>query len=186
MKIQNQIFLAVVLGLVVGILLNVYQIPPEYYSFLDWMGKLFIRMLKMITVPLIVASLIVGVTTLKTTEKLRAMGIKTIVYYLATTTIAVTLGLVLVNLIQPGVGVENFVDSEGVVPAFERKSIGNMILEFVPVNIFSSLVEMQFIPIILFSLVLGVLITSFKGKAQPVEDLFLAKKIKRRGRIITP
>lgn len=174
MKIQNQIFLAVVLGLGIGLLLNVFQVPPEFYSFLDWIGKLFIRLLKMITVPLIVASLIVGVTSLKTTEKLREMGLKTLVYYLITTAIAVVIGLVLVNVIQPGVGVENFAAGDEAVPAFEKKSIGEMVLEFVPVNIFSALVDMQFIPIILFSLILGILITALKGKAKPVEDVFVA------------
>ncbi len=174
MKIQNQILLAVVLGLVVGLLLNLFQAPAEIHGVLGWIGKLFIRMLKMVTVPLIVASLIVGVISLKTTDKLKAIGLKTLCYYLATTAIAVVIGLAVVNLIQPGVGVENFAEIEGEMPVFERKPIGDMILEFVPVNIFSALVDMQFIPIILFSLVIGLILTALKTKGKPIADLFVA------------
>ena len=173
MKIQNQIFLAVLLGLVGGLLLNIYQVP-EITAILDWIGKLFIRLLKMVCIPLIIASLIVGVNHLKTGEKLRAMGFLTFVYYLATTAVAVTTGLILVNLIRPGDGVEAFAKAEEFTPAFDRKPIGEMILEFVPENIFSALANMQFIPIILFSLTLGVILTSLKGKAKPIEDLFEA------------
>ncbi len=171
MKIQNQIFLAVGLGLFVGLALNLFQIPSHFYSFLDWFGKLFIRLLKMVTIPLIVASLIVGVISLKTTEKLRAMGIRTLCYFLSTTVIAVVIGLIAVNLIRPGVGVEAFSQER---PVWERQSIGEMILEFVPENIFSALVKMEFIPIILFSLFLGVILTSLKGKGKPIEDFFVS------------
>ena len=170
MKIQNQIFLAAALGLFMGLLLHFFQVPPHFYSFLDWFGKLFIRLLKMVAVPLIVASLVVGVISLKTTAELRAMGIRTLCYFLSTTFIAVVIGLSCVNLIRPGVGVEIFSQES---PAFERQPIGEMILEFVPDNIFAALAKMEFVPIILFSLFLGVLLISLKGKGKPIADFFV-------------
>lgn len=178
MKIQNQIFLAILAGLIAGLALNLLHVSPESYAILDWIGKLFIRLLKMVTVPLIVASLIVGVNHLKTGEKLREMGLKTLVFYLATTATAVIIGLILVNLIRPGIGLEGFAgEGTGAVPEFDRKPLGDMFLEFVPENIFSALVEMQFIPIILFSLVIGMILTSLKGKAKVVEDFFEAMNL---------
>jgi len=177
MKIQNQILLAVGLGLVAGLLMNLFHFPESFIVLLDWIGKIFIRLLKMVTIPLIVASLIVGVNHLKTGEKLRAMGYRTVLYYLATTAIAVIMGLFLVNLIQPGVGVEALASSKEVLPSIDRQPISEMILEFVPENIFYALANMQFIPIILFSLLLGILLTSLEGKAKPIEDLFKALNI---------
>ena len=102
-KLHWQIIIGMVAGVVFALGMVQFSWGPEFVS--DWIkpfGTIFINALKLIAVPLILASLIKGVSDLKDISKLSKMGGKTIVLYLITTTIAVTIGLVVVNTFQPG------------------------------------------------------------------------------------
>ena len=93
-----QILIAILLALFAGSLF------PGIVPYVSWMGSLFIRALKMIVVPLVLASLISGVTHAGDSASLGRLGIRTISYYLITSLLAILTGLILVNLIQPGSG----------------------------------------------------------------------------------
>ncbi len=104
----TMIALSVVAGVICG-----WHFGPEMLS-ISWIGKLFLNALKMMILPLIVAAVISGIASMGDIRKLEKLGGITILYYLATTGIAVLIGLVMVNIIQPGAGLNI---SGGEIPA---------------------------------------------------------------------
>lgn len=130
-------------------------------------GDLFLRLLKMVSIPLIVTSLLTGITGLGRAEQLGRLFGRTILYYLATSMIAITIGLIAVNVIQPGHRGANAAPlpepakAEGhVAAAREGKSLGTVLFEqvenMIPTNPFGSLVEGNFLSIIAFTLAFGI------------------------------
>ena len=124
-----------------------------------WMGVIFLRALKMIIIPLILSSLISGVTNIGTGENLGRLGLKTISYYLLTSTFAIITGLFLVNIIKPGIGADlNFSQNvEGLVES--QRSLGQTLIEIVPTNIFQSFNNNAMLSIIFFAIIFGFFIT---------------------------
>jgi Na+/H+-dicarboxylate symporter len=124
-----------------------------------WMGVIFLRALKMIIIPLILSSLISGVTNIGTGENLGRLGLKTISYYLLTSTFAIITGLFFVNIIKPGIGADlNFSQKvEGLVES--QRSLGQTLIEIVPTNIFQSFNNNAMLSIIFFAVIFGFFIT---------------------------
>ena len=103
LPLHTQIIIGLVLGLVFGLVVIKTDIPNSFtLDFIKPIGTIFINALKMIAVPLVLSSLIVGVSNLGDVSKLSRIGGKTIAIYICTTVLAVTIGLVLVNVFQPG------------------------------------------------------------------------------------
>ncbi len=103
LPLHTQIIIGLVLGLIFGIVSIQFGWSPEFTTkYIKPFGTIFVNSLKMIAVPLVLASLIVGIANLGDISKLSRMGGKTIGVYLATTTIAITIGLLCVNIMQPG------------------------------------------------------------------------------------
>ena len=101
-KLHWQIIIGLILGLLWGLVSSVAGLNEFTTNFIKPFGTIFIRLLKLIAVPLVLASLVAGVTSLNDTTKLSRMGGKTVLIYLTTTVFAITIGLVMVNLIRPG------------------------------------------------------------------------------------
>ena len=100
-----KIIIGMVLGILFGFIMNSIIGGKGFVS--DWIspfGEIFINLLKLIAVPLILASLIKGISDLKDISKIKTMGLRTIIIYVGTTLIAIIIGLTIVNTIQPGVG----------------------------------------------------------------------------------
>lgn len=148
-----QIFIALILAVLYGYLF------PAGVKYVAWMGEIFLTALKMVIIPLILSSIISGVTSMGGGKNLGRLGIKTMLYYLTTSTIAILTGLVLVNLIRPGVGVElGF--SETVEGLTENAgSLSDVVMRIVPANIFESMVKGDILPIIFFAIIFGVFIS---------------------------
>ncbi len=127
---------------------------------IGWMGVLFLRALKMIIIPLILSSLISGVTNIGTGENLGRLGLKTITYYIVTSTFAIVTGLFFVNIIKPGLGADlNFSQKvEGLVES--QRSLGQTLIEIVPTNIFQSFNNNAMLSIIFFAVIFGFFITT--------------------------
>ena len=102
-----QILLFMILGIVFGIIGAYAGFKPFIVDWVKPFGTIFINMLKLIAIPLIIVSLIKGIVDLHDINKFKTMGVRTFVLYIVTTVIAVSIGLILVNIIQPGNQVSN-------------------------------------------------------------------------------
>ena len=143
-----------------------YYNPPV--KAISWLGDLFLRALKMIIIPLIISSLISGVTNIGTGGNLGRLGLKTISYYILTSTFAIVTGLILVNLIKPGIGADlNFSQTvSGLVE--KQKSLGQTLIEIVPENIFTAFTENQMLSVIFFAVLFGFFIIQVKPESREV------------------
>ncbi|MBI1180163.1 MAG: cation:dicarboxylase symporter family transporter [Alphaproteobacteria bacterium] len=165
------ILYAIATGVVLGALMGWYA--PQAAVSVKWIGDLFLTALKMLIIPLIFAAVISGVTALGDVRKLGRTGLLTIGYYLVTTGIAVLIGLVVVNLIQPGVGISL---AGGGLPAnvAAKQDMGatDILFQIVQPNLIESAVNTQLLPIILFAVLLGAALTTVGRKGEQVIDFF--------------
>jgi proton glutamate symport protein len=168
LKVHTQILIAIVLGVAAGILLG------EKAAHIKIVGDMFIRLLKAIIIPLILASMVAGIISLGDVRKLGRIGLKTFIYYAATTTLAVGVGLVLVNVMKPGVGVEIGTKPAAEVAGGEVPSVLSIISDIIPANLFDAMAKDKVLSIIFFSLLLGVAISSIGEKGRPLVSLFEA------------
>lgn len=160
-------FAGMILGALCGWLFG------ERMSVVSWMGTLFLNALKMIIVPLIISSMIVGITQLGDVRKIGPTGLKTLLYYLATTGIAVFIGIVLVNIIRPGEGIDvAAVQSAQSVSVQQDGVFMGVLLSIIPANLFKAMVDMDILPLIFFSLLLGGVLTTMGERSKIVIDFF--------------
>jgi solute carrier family 1 (high affinity glutamate transporter) protein 1 len=166
-KSKNLILYFILLGILAG------GFTGWYFGVVKFLGDIFLNALKMIIVPLIIASMVTGIAQLGDVRRLGRTGMNTIIYYMVTTGISVIIGIILVNLIQPGVGVQA---GETMLPerikAKEAYSIIDVIMGMIPSNLFKAMAEMQILPLIIFSLLFGGVLTTLKEKGKLVIDLF--------------
>ena len=154
-QLHVQILAAMVLGVILG------TIGGEAAGqALGWMGTIFVRLLRMVIVPLILSSIVSGVTSVGGGRSLGRLGAKTFVYYVSTSTLAILTGLVLVNLIRPGVGADLTQQSSAELPELETpSSLADIIFRLIPTNPVQAMVEGDMLAIIFFALLVGVAIT---------------------------
>jgi len=157
-KLHWQIIIALLVAVIYGIFFS------DYVNYVIWMGDLFLRALRMIIVPLILTSIVSGVANIGDAQNLGRLGLKTFAYYISTSFFAILTGLILVNIIQPGVGADLGLKSE--VPELTATSgdLGDIIMRMVPTNIFDSLASSDMLSIIFFSILFGYFITRIGEK----------------------
>jgi len=131
--------------------------------YVSWMGELFMRALKMIIVPLILTSIISGVANIGDAENLGRLGLKTMLYYLTTSMLAILVGLFFVNIIRPGVGIDMGLGQtvDGLV---EGRSFKDTLMNIIPENIFEAFSTGQMLSIIFFSVLFGFFITQVNDR----------------------
>jgi Na+/H+-dicarboxylate symporter len=164
LKISIGFVLGIVFGFVVGPMVTESTVLKEYIMpFLDVVGKIFLTLLKMLIVPLVFSSIVVGAASIGDPKVLGRIGVKTLVLYLLTTAVAIVIGLVLGNVIQPGVGM-NITGAAG--QAQESKPLLEVFLDIFPVNPIDSFAQANMLQIIVFALFFGVasLFAGEKGK----------------------
>jgi len=143
----------ILIALIAGTLFGIYLTP--YVVWISWMGDLFLKLLKMVIIPLIVSSIITGIAGIGSPESLGRLGFKTIGFYMITSLLAILLGLALVNIISPGVGADlSLAESVENVPAAEQ-SLGQLLLGAIPENVFGSMAKGDMLPIIFFTIIFG-------------------------------
>ena len=155
-----QVLTALGLGFVTGLLV------PEYTEWWSWLGDLFIGLLKMLATPLILVSIISGIASLGTLDRLGTMGLKAVSLYLMTTAIAIPIGLAAALLIAPGVGFDQAVTS---TPDPVPPSAINP-LDWLPQNPFAALVDGDPLQVIVLSILVGVGCTLAGSAAKPLVD----------------
>lgn len=166
-KLHFQIFLGIILGILAGILFreNIYYLAP--------IGDVFIRLLKMVIIPIIFASLIVGVMNLGSIQNLGRLGLKTFVYYLVTSLSSVTIGLIMVNMIKPGVGSTLTLQADSVDLSVTKTQFSflDVFMQIVPENIMHSMVEEKMLGIIFFSIIFGCAMLAIDRKSKALNDV---------------
>ena len=164
MALWLKILIGMIAGIIAGMLLgnNAEYIKP--------IGQLFISAIKMLIVPLIFCSLIVGVTSMKDTTKMGRIGVKSIVFYLATTAVAISIGLGLGLLFEPGAGL-NMVATT-VADAKPSPTLVDTIVGLVPKNPVGSLASGNILQIIVFALSLGIALNLIGEKGEPASKMF--------------
>lgn len=161
----------IVLGAASGVLLGWYN--PDLAVSFNWLGTLFLNALKMTIIPLVIASIISGIGSLGDLKKLGKMGGFTLLYYTLSTAVAVLIGLIVVNWIQPGAGMQW---SQAGVPDYilEKQDTGasDIILSLVSPNLISSAAETQLLPLIVFAILFSMALSTLGEKGRPVFQLF--------------
>jgi len=164
MPLWLKILIGMIAGIIAGTLLG------SHAEMIKPIGQLFISAIKMLIVPLIFCSLIVGVTSMKDTTKLGRIGLKSILFYLATTAIAISIGLGLGIFFEPGVGL-NMVASS-VAEVKPSSTLMDTIVGLVPKNPVGSLASGNILQIIVFALSLGIALNLIGEKGQPAVKMF--------------
>jgi len=161
-----RILIGLILGAIVGIILGFF--PDSVKPFVDnskFFGDLFIRLLKMIVVPVVLFSLIAGAASIAP-SRLGRVGVKILVYYLFTSAFAVFIGLVFANIFQPGAGFNVVGDAAVKGTQATPPTIVQILLNIVPTNPFESLMKGDVLPIIFFAVVFGIGLSYIKDSKQ--------------------
>ena len=165
LKLWVRVMAALLLGAIIGLIFG------DLTQSSKWIGDLFVRFIRMLIVPLIFTSLVAGVVSMGDPKRLGSIGIKTIVLYLLTTFFAIIIGLTLGTIFNPGAGI----DLSGVIPfetASSSMSVSDRLFGIVPTNPISSLADGEVLPIIFFSILLGIGIILGGEKTKTLGDVF--------------
>jgi Na+/H+-dicarboxylate symporter len=165
--LNNRLLIAIVVAIVLAFA-SVLAFEGQMAS-VFWIGEFFLRALKMIIVPLVMFSMISGITALGDIRNLGRVGGRTVAYFGLTTLIAVVLGTVLVAVFQPGAGLD-FAGTAVPERVAAKESIGfaDIVLGFVSDNVIASMAQMQLLPLIVFSLIFGGVLTTMGERGRPV------------------
>lgn len=171
-----QILIGLILGIAVG---AIFYGNPSTTTYLQPIGTIFIRLIKMIVIPIVVSSIIVGVAGVGDIKKLGKLGGKTILYFEIITTIAIIVGLLSANLIHPGTGINMSSLNKGDISGYlsttkdvKTHSMADTLVNIVPANLFDSLVRGDMLAIIFFSVFFGLGIAAIGEKGKPVLSFF--------------
>ena len=169
MHLSIKILIGLILGIVGGLIAGPTAVP--------WMkvwiapiGTIFINLIKMVIVPVVLASIVSGVASIGDVKKLGRVGVKIMVFYLATTAFAVAIGLMFGTLMQPGKGLT--------IPAGAKAAsklappLQDVLVNIIPSNPFVAMEKGDMLQIIVFAIFLGIGITMVGAKAKPVDDFF--------------
>ncbi|HYK71587.1 MAG TPA: glutamate/aspartate:proton symporter GltP [Pseudoneobacillus sp.] len=171
-----QILIGLVLGIVIG---AIFYGNPDVTTYLKPIGDIFIRLIKMIVIPIVISTLIIGVAGTGDMKKLGKLGGKTIIYFEIITTIAIILGLLVANIIRPGEGIDMSHLTKGDISKYiettetvESHSMADTFVNIVPSNIFQSLVNGDMLAVIFFSVLFGLGVAAIGEKGKPVISFF--------------
>ncbi len=178
----------ILIGMVIGIVWGLVAVKADWIEFTTFYikpwGTIFINLLKLIAVPLVLVSLISGITNLKDVSKLSRMGLKTILLYILTTVIAISIGLVIVNITNPGKifpeekvmefkqkYADNVKQKQAAASDVKQNSPLQFMVDLVPSNIFGAMTDnTQMLKVIFFALLFGIsMIMLPESKTAPVK-----------------
>ena len=178
LSLSTIIFIALLTGALFGILIH-YFIPEGYFrdtilinGILYVLGNGFIRLMQMLVVPLVFCSLVCGAMAIGDTKTLGTVGVKTIIFYLITTALAVCLALSVASLINPGLGMHETVSDTSAAVETTTINFADTLLNIIPKNIFNSLANGDMLPVIVFALFTGILLASMGNRVSTVANFF--------------
>lgn len=177
-SLSTMIFISLLCGAVLGVLIH-YFVPASYVrdtviieGILYVLGQGFIRLMQMLVVPLVFCSLVCGSMSIGDTKTLGKVGVKTILFYLFTTALAVTCALSVALLIKPGVGLNMAEIQKTEVAAASETKLVDTLLNIIPKNPINSMANGDMLPIIVFALFVGVMLAKLGSRTSTVANFF--------------
>lgn len=178
LDLSTKIFASLIIGALCGVALH-YLVPASSFrddviieGVLYVIGQGFIRLMQMLVVPLVFCSLICGSMAIGDTKTLGKVGIKTVLFYLFTTTLAVTVALTVASIINPGIGVTMDNVSKADITIADKQPFKETLLNIIPKNPVESLANADMLPIIVFALFVGIMLAKLGSKASTVANFF--------------
>ncbi len=178
LDLSTKIFASLIIGALCGVALH-YLVPAGSFrddviieGVLYVIGQGFIRLMQMLVVPLVFCSLICGSMAIGDTKTLGKVGIKTVLFYLFTTTLAVTVALTVASIINPGIGVTMDNVSKADITIADKQPFKETLLNIIPKNPVESLANADMLPIIVFALFVGIMLAKLGSKASTVANFF--------------
>ncbi|WP_332651556.1 cation:dicarboxylate symporter family transporter [Lysinibacillus sp. 54212] len=175
-SLASQILIGLVLGIVVG---AVFYGNDTVVTYLQPIGDIFLHLIKMIVVPIIISTLIVGVAGTGDMKQLGRLGGKTLIYFEVITTVAIIVGLLAANIFQPGAGIDMNELSKGDISSYvstteEVEDHGplQILVDIVPTNVIQSMAEGDMLAIIFFSVLFGLGVAAIGERGKPVLAFF--------------
>lgn len=184
LQLHTKILIGLLVGVIFGVIANQWGFSDIVLNYIKPIGSAFIRLISMVVVPLVFASLLVGTASLNDIRKLGRIGIKTVAYYLCTTIIAISIGLLLANTFRPGAGLSedartNLIQSGGeeagaqIETTLKKPTITDILLNIIPTNPVKSFAEGKMLQIIFLALTTGICLSLIPTKrSQPVINFF--------------
>ena len=172
MKYLKILYVQVLIAIAIGIFLGSFY--PALAIELKPLGDGFIKLIKMMIAPIIFCTIVTGIAGMQNTKKVGRVGLKSILYFEIVTTMALIIGLVVVNVLKPGVGMN--VDPatldtkavEGFITESKNQSVGEFLLHVIPDNIVSALSTNSMLQVLFFSVMLGFALSKIGEKASPL------------------
>ena len=172
MKYLKTLYVQVIIAIVIGILAGHFY--PSFAVQLKPLGDGFIKLIKMMIAPIIFCTIVTGIAGMQNTKKVGRVGLKAILYFEVVTTLALIIGLVVINILKPGVGmnidpasldtksVENFITDS------KSQSVGDFLMHVIPENIVNALSTSNILQVLFFSVLLGFALSKIGPKAAPL------------------
>ena len=177
LKLIHKVFIGLISGIIVGALLYPMKENPIVSKYIvsglfEFLGQGFLRLVKMIIVPLVFASLVTGTAAMNDVKKLGRIGIKTLAFFMGTTAIGIIAAIVGANILKPGAGIvlENVQKAQYV--AKETDSFVKVLLNIIPTNPIEALVKGEMLQVIFFAVMTGFVITILGEKAKRLQGMF--------------
>lgn len=175
LKLFHKIFIGLFLGIVTGAILSaIGKDEPFVVALVPWLGLLgdiFLRLIRMVVVPLVLFSIISGVANLSEIKKLRSVGVKTLFFFMLTGFLSIGTGVVMANVFKPGAGLNIAELNAGEVAIRELPTVFDSILGLFPANIFESLAQGEMLHIISFGIFVGAGLLLMGDRAESIISL---------------
>jgi aerobic C4-dicarboxylate transport protein len=171
-KLLKSLYFQVIVAILTGMLLGHFY--PSFAVQLKPLGDGFIKLIKMMIAPIIFCTIVTGIAGMQNTKKVGRVGLKAILYFEVVTTIALIIGLLVINLLKPGVGMNIDAASidpsavEGYIKDSESQSVSEFILHIIPENIVNALSTSNILQVLFFSVLLGFALSKIGAKAAPL------------------
>ena len=176
------IFLAIIAGIIFGN--YIHENPSSFSSFiklLEFIGQAFIRLIQMVVIPLVCSAIVVGISSIGDSKQIGKFGKKMLIYYGIITILAVSIGAILASVIQPGVGIQSYIEANAAAKIQndvqiaineQQGNIGTLFLNMIPNNPLESLARGAMIPIIFFALIFSLALAKVGEINRPIVSFF--------------
>ena len=172
MKYLKILYLQVLIAITIGILLGSFF--PDFAIQLKPLGDGFIKLIKMMIAPIIFCTIVTGIAGMQNTKKVGRVGLKAILYFEVVTTLALIIGIIVINVLKPGVGMNIDAASldtksvENYITESKSQSVGDFFMHIIPENIVNALSASNILQVLFFSVLLGFALSKIGEKATPL------------------